>query len=72
MYRSLGDQAMRNPRISLRTFKRLQAAQKKVSEGSSKLTTQQICDLYWVLARANGFKKGAQVVFSSVIGRERA
>lgn len=66
------DQAMRNRRISLRTFKRLQAAQKKVSEGSSKLTTQQICDLYWVLARANGFKKGSQVVFSSMIGRARA
>ena len=66
------DQAMRNPRISLRTFKRLQAAQKRVSEGGSKLTTQQICDLYWVLARANGFKKGSQVVFSSMIGRARA
>jgi len=66
------DQAMRNPKISLRTFKRLQAAQKRISEGSSNLTTQQICDLYWVLARANGFKKGSQVVFSSMIGRARA
>jgi len=66
------DQALRNPKLSLPTFKRLQAARKRISPGGPELTTQQICDLYWVLARANGFKKGAQVVFSSVIGRERA
>jgi hypothetical protein len=64
--------AMRNPRLTAYRVKRLQAATKLLARGPSKLSTRQVCDIYWELARANGFKRGSQVVFSSMIGRMRA
>jgi hypothetical protein len=65
-------ETMRNPRLSAATVVRLQAASRKLAEGPQKLTTAQICDIYWVLAKANGFQRGQQVVFGSMIGRMRA
>jgi hypothetical protein len=63
---------MRNPRLSAAMVEQLQKAARKLARGASKLSTDEICDVYWVLARASGFRKNTQVVFSSMIGRMRA
>jgi hypothetical protein len=65
-------QAMTNNRLSARKLMRLQAGLRKLARGPSKLSDNEICDLYWLLAQASGFHKGSEVVFSSTIGRMRA
>lgn len=62
-------QAIRNPKFSTDTIKQLQAAAKKLARGSSKLSDEQICDIYWVYVGAWGVKRNGEAVFSATIGR---
>jgi len=66
------NEAIRNPRLSANTVMRLQAASKRLAKGTSDLTDNQVCNIYWTLAAASGFHHGAEVVFSSTIGRMHA
>jgi hypothetical protein len=64
-------EAMRNPKLSALMVSKLQDAARKLAEGPDHLTTEETCDIYWTLARSSGFRRGSQVVFSSMIGRLR-
>jgi len=61
--------AMRSRRANAAVVKQLGAAAKKLARGPSKLSDDEVCDIYWTVVSAYGWPRGSDTFFFWMIGQ---
>lgn len=70
--RPLVTNTLRNPRLGPAIVKKLRKASRDLAAGPSKLSSDRICEIYWLVTQANAYHKGTEVLVNGYIGQMRA